>query len=51
MKKIIGSKNITKNNCRIEANDSLMCEYFCIKFIDLMLKKVNFYEIIPNFFS
>ena len=31
------NKNITTNIFRIQAYDSLMCEYFCIGFIDFML--------------
>ena len=34
----IGSKNIITNIYRIQANNSLMCEYLCISFIDFMLK-------------
>ena len=34
----IGNKNIITNIYRIQAYDSIMCEYFCIEFIDLMLK-------------
>ena len=37
-KKFIGNKNITTNIYRIQAYDSIMCGYFCIGFIDLMLK-------------
>ena len=37
MKKIIRNKNIT-NIYRIQAYDSIMCGYFCIGFIDFMLK-------------
>ena len=37
IKKFIGSKNIT-NIYRIQADDSIMCGYFCIGFIDFMLK-------------
>ena len=36
--KLIGSKYITTNICRILANDSIICQYFCILFIDFMLK-------------
>ena len=27
-----------KNSYRIQAYDSIMCEYFCVGFIDFMLK-------------
>ena len=35
-KKIIGHKNIKSNIFRIKADDSIMCGYFCIGFIDFM---------------
>ena len=38
IKKFIASKNIITNIYRIEANDSIMCEYFCIGFINFILK-------------
>ena len=37
IKKFVRNKNITKI-CRIRAFDLIMCEYFCIGFIDFMLK-------------
>ena len=36
--KFIGNKNIKTNNFRIQANNSVMCGWFCIGFIDFMLK-------------
>ena len=36
--KFTGNKNITTNIYRTQANDSIMCGYFCIGFIDFMLK-------------
>ena len=36
--KIIKKKNIITNIYRIRAHDSIMCGYFCIRFIDFMLK-------------
>ena len=36
--KFIGNKNIITYIYRIQAYDSIMCEYFCIRFIDFMLK-------------
>ena len=36
-KKMFGNKNITANIFRVQANDSIMCGYFCIGFIDFML--------------
>ena len=32
IKKFIGNKNIKANIYRIQANDSVMCGYFCIGF-------------------
>ena len=38
IKKIINNKNLIVNVFRIQAYDSVKCEYFCIGFIDFMLK-------------
>ena len=38
IKKFIGNKNIITNIYRIQAYNSIMCRYFCIGFIDFMLK-------------
>ena len=38
IKKFIGNKNIITNIYRIQGYDSIVCEYFCIGFIDFMLK-------------
>ena len=37
-KKNISNRNIITNIYRIQAFDSIMCGYFCIGFIDLMLQ-------------
>ena len=37
IKKFIGNKNIKANICRVQANNSLVCGYSCIGFIDFML--------------
>ena len=37
IKKFIGHKNIKTNIFRIQTNNSIMCGYFCIGFIDFML--------------
>ena len=37
IKEFIGNKNIKANIFRVQENDSIMCEYFCIEFIDFML--------------
>ena len=36
--KFIGNNNIESNIFRIQAYDSIMCGYFCIEFINYMLK-------------
>ena len=36
--KFIGNKSVKTNIFRIQAYDSMMCEYFYIGFIDFMLK-------------
>ena len=38
IEKFIGHKNIKANIFRIQANNSIMCGYFCIGFIVFMLK-------------
>ena len=38
IRKFIGNKNVITNIYRIQAYDSVMCEYFCIVLIDFMLK-------------
>ena len=38
IKKFIGHKNTKTNVFRIQANNSIMCGYFCIGFIDYMFK-------------
>ena len=44
IKKFIGSKNIITNIYRIQVYDSIMCGYFCIGFIDFMLKYKSLLE-------
>ena len=39
IKKFIKNKNIKTNIFRIQAYDSIMCGYFCIGFINYMLKR------------
>ena len=43
LKTFMGNKNIKANISRVQANNSIMCGYFCIGFIDFMLagKKLN----------
>ena len=38
IKKFMANKNIITNIYRIQAYNSIMCGYFCIGFIDFMLK-------------
>ena len=38
IKKFIGNKNIITNIYRIQAYNTIMCRYFCIVFIDCLLK-------------
>ena len=38
IKKFIGNKNILKNNYTVQACESIMRRYFCIGFVDFMLK-------------
>ena len=38
IKKFIGNKNIITDIYRIQEYDSITCGYFCIRFIDFMLK-------------
>ena len=37
-RKFIGNKNIITSFYRIQAYNSIMCEYFCVEFVDFMLK-------------
>ena len=50
IKELIGDKNIKTNILRVQANNSVMCRYFCIGFIDFTLadKKLTDYT---SFFS
>ena len=41
IKKFIGSKTIIADIYRIQAYSSIMCGFFCIEFIDFMLKVKN----------
>ena len=48
--KFIGRKNVMANIFRIQAYDSIMCRYFCIGFIDFMLKGKTMPEYTNLFF-
>ena len=37
IEKFVGNKNVIANIFRLQANNSAMCGYFCIEFIDFML--------------
>ena len=50
IKRFIGNKNIKTNIRRIQSYDSIMCEYFCIGFIDFMIKSKILLEY-TNLFS
>ena len=44
IRKFFGNKNIITNIYRIQAYDSIMCGYFCLGFIDFMLKGKSLLE-------
>ena len=49
--KFIGSKNIKTNIFRIQAYDSVMCGYFCIRFTNFMFRRkilANFTNLFPS---
>ena len=50
IKTFINNKNIKTNIFRIQAYDSIMCRYFCIRFIDFMLAEKTLTEF-ANLFS
>ena len=39
IKEFVGDKNIKVHIFRVQANNSVMCGYFCIEFIDFMLAR------------
>ena len=41
----IGNKNIIANIYRVQAHDSIMCGYFCIGFVDFILKGKSLLDI------
>ena len=45
IRKFIENKNIKTNSYRIQAYGSVACGYFCVGFIDFMLKKLNFIRV------
>ena len=46
IKKFMENKNIITNIYRIQSYNSIVYRYFCIGFIDFMLKDKNFCQII-----
>ena len=50
IKKFIENKNVITNIYRIQAYDSILCKYFCIVFIDFMIKGKNLLDY-TNLFS
>ena len=50
IKKSIGNKNIITNICKIQGYNSMMCGYFCIRFIDFILKDKSLLDY-TNLFS
>ena len=52
IKEFIGNKNIIANIFRVQANNSIMCGYFCVGFIDFMLagkKLTDFTNMFPPY--
>ena len=50
IRKLIGNKTIITNIYRIQAYHSIMCGYFCVGFIDFVLKGRSWLEY-TNLFS
>ena len=50
IKEFIGNKNIKANIFRVQENNSIMCGYFCIGFIDFMLAGKTLIDL-TNLFS
>ena len=50
IKKVIGNKNIVANIYRIQTCNSIICEYFRIGFIDLVLKGKSLLDYIDLFY-
>ena len=46
IKEFIKNKNIRANIFRIKANNSVMCGYFCVGFIDLLIIQICFFHMI-----
>ena len=50
IRKFIWKRNVKTNIYRIQTSNSIMCGYFCIEFIDFMLKGITLLEY-TNLFS
>ena len=50
IEEFIGNKNIKGNISRLQSNNSIMCGYFCIGFIDFMFAGKKLTDI-TSFFS
>ena len=51
IRKLKKNKNVLTNIYRVQACDSMMCGYFCIGFMDFMLKGKSLVEYTILFFS
>ena len=51
IKGFVGNKNIITNIFGVQANNSVMCRYFCIGFIDFMLAGNKMTDFTSMFFS
>ena len=51
IRKVIGNKNVRTNIYKIQSHDSIMRKYFCIEFIDFMLKGKSLLEYTNSFSS
>ena len=50
IKKFLRNKNTTTNNFKIQAYDSIMCGYFCIRVFDFMVEPKSLLDY-TNIFS
>ena len=50
IKEFIGNKNIKANIFRVQANNLIMCGYFCIGFIDFMFANKKLSDFTSFFF-
>ena len=50
IKSFIGNRHIATNSYTIQANDSIMCGYFCIGFFDCMSEGKSLLDYTSSFF-